>query len=136
MAVPLGERASRSDRAATRALATWKSGAVLETPGFVAGLDDVAVMSEAIEQRGCEWRRERHGETGRSLRDSGAVARSGWPATRTGGSALPCRSGAALAPPEAHEPPLWSVPRPRAGSGTPERGSAFVEMLNVSTYIV
>src|SRR6516162_2301926 len=53
VAVPLGERASRSDRAATRALATWKSGAVLETPGFVAGLDDVAVMSEAIEQRGC-----------------------------------------------------------------------------------
>ena len=52
MAVPLGERASRSDRAATRALATWKSGAVLETPGFVAGLDDVAVMSEAIEQSG------------------------------------------------------------------------------------
>jgi hypothetical protein len=46
VAVPLGERASRSDRAATRALATWKSGAVLETPGFVAGLDDVAVMSE------------------------------------------------------------------------------------------
>src|SRR5580704_10663508 len=29
------------------------SGAVFEAPGLVAGLDDLAVMREAIEQRGC-----------------------------------------------------------------------------------
>ena len=29
----------------------WRSGAVFEAPAFVAGLDDVAVVSETIEQR-------------------------------------------------------------------------------------
>ena len=28
------------------------SGAVLEAPGFIAGLDDVAVMGEPVQQRG------------------------------------------------------------------------------------
>src|SRR5208283_4076875 len=32
------------------------SGAVLEAPAFVAGLDDVAVMGEAVEQRGGHFR--------------------------------------------------------------------------------
>ena len=31
---------------------SWRSGAVFEAPAFVAGLDDVAVMGEAVEQRG------------------------------------------------------------------------------------
>jgi hypothetical protein len=37
----------RSERAAADG-----SGAVLEAPAFVAGLDDVAVMGETIEERG------------------------------------------------------------------------------------
>jgi hypothetical protein len=30
----------------------WASGAVLESPAFVAGLDDVAMVGEAVEERG------------------------------------------------------------------------------------
>src|SRR5271165_1416328 len=37
------------------------SGAVLEAPTFVAGLDDVAMMGEAVEQRGGHFRIAEHG---------------------------------------------------------------------------
>jgi len=30
----------------------WRSGSVFESPAFVAGLDDIAVVSEAVEQCG------------------------------------------------------------------------------------
>src|SRR5271166_4746021 len=36
------------------------SGAVLEAPAFVAGLDDVAVMGEAVEERGRHLRIAEH----------------------------------------------------------------------------
>ena len=32
--------------------AGWGSGAVLEAPALVAGLDDIAVVSEPVEERG------------------------------------------------------------------------------------
>ena len=38
----------------------WRSGAVLEAPALVAGLDDVAVMGEAVEQRGRHLRIAEH----------------------------------------------------------------------------
>jgi hypothetical protein len=40
----------------SEALLFGRSGAVLEAPAFVAGLDDIAVVSEAIEQRGRHFR--------------------------------------------------------------------------------
>src|SRR5208282_4710 len=46
---------SQSLRHETR-LVRGSSGAVLEAPAFVAGLDDVAVMGEAVEQRGRHFR--------------------------------------------------------------------------------
>ena len=43
--------AQRGERGSVRRGGVRRSGAVLEAPAFVAGLDDVAVMREAIEQR-------------------------------------------------------------------------------------
>src|SRR6201987_2430665 len=43
---------SRGERGSVRRGGVRRSGAVLEAPAVVAGLDDVAVMGEAIEQRG------------------------------------------------------------------------------------
>jgi hypothetical protein len=34
----------------------WRLSAVLEAPAFVSGFDDVAVMRETIEKRGCHLR--------------------------------------------------------------------------------
>jgi hypothetical protein len=41
---------SRGERGSARLGFLGSSGAVLEAPAFVAGLDDVAVMREAVEQ--------------------------------------------------------------------------------------